>query len=285
MTYKTEVIEKCFWERWNPETKTLSKSVVTLREVQAAIREYNVRHKTQHSDANPANFAKDFWRNHKSANRNWPSSVLDAGYIGRQFQFEGNSFEFIPAGEGQLQAVDTALVPKHDETTKRVRIQSVSLPLASKRLGRTDEPWLIQVLIRLRVFETHLALSSQHRIVQLDHLQTNVKLRGAEIDALFLGISQAGDDELVEVIICCEAKSLRDDIVPHQILNGVKAAFGMKIKQDIIIPLAVKAIAPSEVFVVEFEPVHRAEVMTAERLQVATSAIYEFVPPIPGIGR
>ena len=59
----------------------------------------------------------------------------------------------------------------------------------------------------------------------------------------------------------------------------------MKIEQDIVLPLAVKAIAPSQVYVVEFQPVHRKDVANTGGLTVATSAIYELVPPVPGIGR
>ncbi len=106
MTYKTEVIEKLFLERWNSETQILSQPVVTLAEVQQAITNYNDRHGTSHSSKNPANFAKDFWRKNTSANRNWPKVVLDAGYTGRQYQFAGNSFQFVPLVEGQVDAVD-----------------------------------------------------------------------------------------------------------------------------------------------------------------------------------
>lgn len=285
MSYKTEVIERLFFERWNLEAQVLSSSVVTLIDVQRGITKYNQSHGTSHSDRNPANFAKDFWRKHSSANRNWPRAVLEAGYTGRQYQFGGNSFEFVPLNQGQSDAVDAKYVPRYDERTRRVEIESVSLPLASKRLGRSDEPWLIQVLIRLRVFETHLALSSNRKVVQLDHLQTNVKLRGAEIDALFLAVLEGPEGQPSEAIVCCEAKSRRDDIVPHQILNGVRAVFNMNIQQDVVIPIAVKAIAPSQIFIIEFEAIERSRAKENSVLKEETSAIYILKPPVPGIGR
>lgn len=285
MSYKTAVIERIFFDRWDNGTKNLPNRVVTLLEVQAAIVRYNeIAGKPQYSTKNPANFFKDFIRNQTRANKNWPVAVFKAGYTARQMQSEGNCFEFIPVLPGQSVPFPIETVPLPDANTTRVRVESVSLPLASKRLGRKDEPWLIQVLIRLRVFETHLALSSTQHVVQLDHLQTNVKLAGSEIDALFLGIVQRKNELSFEVIVCCEAKSRRDDIIPHQILNQVKAAFRMGMQQDVVLPIAVKAIAPSEVYVVEFEPVRREHIPSIEALTVATTAIYEFVPPVPGIG-
>lgn len=285
MTSKTKIIEEIFQSRWDPEHHGLKDPVVSLLDVQRAIEQHNQTSSTPLSTRNPANFFKDFIRSQHRANANWPASVLASGYTGRQLQSEGNCFEFVPVAPRQTVAFPVELLPQPDANTSRIRVESVSLPLASKRLGRSDEPWLIQVLVRLRIFETHLALSSQQHIVQLDHLQTNVKLQSAEIDALFLGVTQSGQSGPAEVIVCCEAKGRRDDIVPHQILNQVRAAFRMGIEQDIVIPLAVKAIAPSEVYVVEFEPVHRDHLPSIEDLTVATSAIYVLVPPVPGIGR
>ena len=178
MTGKTRIIEQIFHERWRAEEHALENATVSLPDVQRAIERHNAESgRAPLSTRNPANFFKDFIRNQRSANRNWPASVFHAGYTGRQLQSSGNCFEFIPAVPGQTVPFPIELVPLPDDSTPRVRVESVSLPLASKRLGRRDEPWLIQVLIRLRIFETHLALSSQQHIVQLDHLQTNVNCR------------------------------------------------------------------------------------------------------------
>jgi hypothetical protein len=58
------------------------------------------------------------------------------------------------------------------------------------------------------------------------------------------------------------------------------------VTQDVVIPMAVKAFAPSKVHVVEFEAVLRQSVPTLsiDSLQVASEAVYELVPPVPGIG-
>src|SRR5262249_11906998 len=146
---------------------------------------------------------------------------------------------------GQTEAFPEC-VPPPDAALPHYKIESLSLPLASRRLGRSDEAWLVQVLIRLRVIETHLAMFSQRRIVQLDHLQMSVKLRKSEIDALFLAIEQgdpANPESLQEVIVCCEAKQMHDDILPDQILGHVEAVFNTKsVQQSLVLPIAVKAI-------------------------------------------
>lgn len=286
MTYKTLAILQMFERRWDEATKSLVDPIVSLKEVQQAIQAHNAsKVGGEVSDGNPANFFKDLVRVRRSANRNWPKEVFLAGYTGQQLQSGGSSFRFIAVEPSQSEPFPADLLPLPDASTQRIQIESVSLPLASKRLGRRDEPWLIQVLIRLRVFETHLALSSGQNVLQLDHLQTNVKLRGAEIDALFLAVVADKNGVTSEAIVCCEAKSKRDDIVPHQILNQVRAAFRMGITQKTIIPLAVKAIRPSEVWIVEFEPLTQGQATKAEGLVVSTSIIYQLVPPVEGIGK
>jgi len=85
--------------------------------------------------------------------------------------------------------------------------------------------------------------------------------------------------------VCCEAKGIRDDVIVSQILGEVKALFRTRITQDLILPIAVKALAPSRVFVVEFETVAREDADEKNSLEVASAALYDFVPPIPGIGQ
>ena len=179
-------------------------------------------------------------------------------------------------------------------STPRLRIESASLPLASRRLGRSDETWLTQVCVRLRLVETHLALVSALEVVQVDHLQMSVKLGPTEIDAMYLVIEEtgaagaagaAGTGATREVLLTCEAKGRSDDILEGQVVSQVRSAFGLSdTGQDRVVPVAVKAVGPSEVFVVEFEAVGRAEADDLEDLQVASSAVYELVPPVPGIG-
>jgi hypothetical protein len=142
---KTPIIERFFNERWDPKTLTLENAIVTLSEVAAAIEQHNKLHpniagkpKTELSPRNPANFLKDFIRNRKSGNRNWPRSVLERGYTARQRKGNNACFEFVPVVPGQTEAFPNRF-PAPDATVPRHRIESLSLPLASRRLGRRDE--------------------------------------------------------------------------------------------------------------------------------------------------
>lgn len=291
---KTAIIKMLFEERWDARHSTLTRSLVTLDEVVQAIRRQNLAHpnvpgkpKTELSDRNPANFLKDFIRKRRSANQNWPKSVLERGYTARQRTGGNSCFEFVPLAEGQTEPFPDR-TPAPTEKTPRFQIESISLPLASRRLGRGDEPWLVQVLVRLRVIETHLALVSKRRVLQLDHLQMSVKLRESEIDALFLATEASDDnpDRPREVIVCCEAKGLGDDILEHQLLGHVQAAFKSKgVTQDLALPIAVKAIGTSKVHVIEFDVVARADAADAESLSIVSDAVFELVPPVPGIGK
>jgi len=258
---------------------------VSLSDVSEAIREVNrsAPENRPLSDRNPANFFKDFIRNRASANRNWPASVLERGHTARQTTGEGQCFEFVPLAQGQTEPFPP-LVPEPSGSTPRHRIESASLPLASRKLGRTDEPWLIQVAVRLRLIQTHLALFSYREILQVDHLQMSVKLRRTEIDALFLAVEEVEQGHC-EVLVTCEAKTGRDDILPDQVLEQVRAVFRQPaITQDVVIPLAMKTLGSSEVYLVEFEPVGRAEIEQTSELNVASAAIYELSPTVPGIG-
>ncbi len=286
---KTSVIEALFDARWQGRGKPLRDPVVTLVQVQDAIRKFNrTKPAKKLSTKNPANFLKDFIRKKKSANENWPASVLKRGYTARQTTGEGLCFEFVKLDPGQSEPFpETGVRPSANDPTHR--IQSASMPLASRRLGRKDEAWLIQVLSRLHVVETHLALHSTSKFLQIDLLQTNVKLSRAEIDALYLGVEdspQTPDTQLREVLITCEAKGMGDDILLDQIVAQVKAVFRLKtVKQDVVLPIAAKAIGPSRIFVVQFLPVDRSSAFDLSSVVVGSQAIYELVPTVPGIGK
>jgi hypothetical protein len=285
---KTQIIEDIFNARWDDENKTLSDRIVTLEQVSRAIREYNAQHPGPPlSDRNPANFFKDFIRNRNSANTNWPSSIFQRGYTARQRTGANECLEFVPVASGQTEPFPN-LLPAPTEETPRRKIESVSMPLASRRLGRKDEPWLVQVLVRLRVIETHLALFSKRKIVQIDHLQMSVKLQESEIDALFLAIELVNGETPAttrEVLVSCEAKGLRDDVLEDQVLRQVQTVFRMPgVPQDLVLPVAVKAFARSMVRVVEFDVVARADAPALSALSIVSDAVYELVPPVPGIG-
>jgi hypothetical protein len=287
---KAAIIESLFNGRWQGKGKPLLNSLVTLTDVSRAIQAYNASNKGRELSAkNPANFFKDFFRIKRSANKNWPGSVLTRGYTAHQVTGKGLCFEFSPIQPGQTEPFPISGIHVPGPSVPKHQIQSASMPLASRRLGRGDEAWLIQVLVKLHVIETHLALRSPRKFVQVDLLQTNIKLARTEIDALFLGFEELPDtdpQELREIIITCEAKGRSDDILEDQLLAQVKATFGMHaIHQGTVVPIAVKAIAPSKVYVVQFAPVNRADVPGLLALSVESEAVYELLPSVPGVGK
>jgi hypothetical protein len=276
---KTRVIERIFFQRYDP-SQGLADEVVTLDQIASAIAEANVEGDQKLSAGNVANFFKDFVRNLTSANANWPSSVFENGYTGRQETGENACFRFMRIADGQTEPFPARIVPA--EHVQKVRIESASMPLAARRLGRPDETWLMQVLVRLRVIETHFCLFSATGFQQIDHLQTGVKLgRRSEVDAVYL--ARAGELDPGS-LICCEAKGLRDDILVDQLIRQVRAMFAQDTSPDSMIPVAAKVVGPSLVHIVEFHPVLRDVAADLQVLTIASQAVYEFIPPIPGIG-
>ena len=118
-----------------------------------------------------------------------------------------------------------------------------------------------------------------------------LKLTRAEIDALFL--MQEGDplsgETTDEILVYCEAKGMKDDILQDQILNGVKALGKIpNIKQDRIVPIAIKTLAEpgrSLVYLIEFQEADRATVSQLETLTPVKQQVYEIVPQVPGLVR
>lgn len=274
---KPPVVEYLFDQRWDPVTKKPTNPLVTLADVSAAIQAV----KAPLSAKNPANFFKDIVRNTKSANASWPASVYARGYTGRQRTGGGLAFEFVPVKPGSAVAFET--VPPPGPATPRHRIETASLPLASRRLGRRDEPWLTQVLVRVKLIETHFSLFSAKKVLQVDHLQMAVKLRESEIDAIYL----ATEDPVgpaSEFLISCEAKGKRDDILETQLMSQVGAIFAAKkVVQNRVVPVAVKVIGTSLIHLVEYDEVTRAAYPALTGLQIVRDVVYELVPPVPGI--
>ena len=282
-SYKTEVIEQLFDARWSDESGSLRTPLVTLGDVQDGIRAYNGHHGTEWSTMNPANFFKDFIRRRDSANRNWPTSVLERGYTARQSTGGGQVFEFVPVKEGQTDAFPIERLPSPTEETPRHAIQSVSLPLASRKLGRDEETWLTQVLVRLHVIETHLSVYSPHDFQQVDHLQMSMKLRRAEVESVYLALGD-GDEQPLSYLVICEAKGSSDDILEDQILAQTRAAGGLDIEVDFVLPVAAKVIRNVGIQVVEFRAVERDRAREVTDLAVVSQAVYQLSPPVPGIG-
>jgi len=113
----------------------------------------------------------------------------------------------------------------------------------------------------------------------------SVKLAKSEIDALFLATEKDDSGTGNEILICCEAKGRGDDILADQIVRQVQALFDASgMDQNMIIPIAVKAVGPSQVHVIEFEAVSREDSKSVTLLKPVSQAVYELVPVVPGIG-
>lgn len=276
-----------FEKRWDESTRSINASLVSLTEVSEAIASFNTKYRSQRnpiSTRNPANFFKDIIRHRAAGNRVWPKSVFQLGYTGRQVTGANACFEFVPISQGQEEPFPSR-IPDPTPSTPVVRIASVSMPLASRRLGRSDESWLIQVAVRLRIIDTHLALFSKRQIIQVDHLQTSIKLGKNEIDAVLLAIEDHLDGTTSESVVCCEAKNRREDIIEEQIIGHVRSMFKSftGLAQEVAIPICVKTIGPSRIRVVEFEAVQRSNADELMQLTISSDAIYQLVPPVPGI--
>jgi hypothetical protein len=132
---KPQVIERIYDRLIDPETGHLTRSIVTNTDVVEAILWSNEHHGTNLSEKNPANFIKDVIRGH-GASGMWPKRLHNLRIGGRQITGDSNVFEFVPYEEGQIETFPQlfgyhAGVPEHE-------LQSVSMPLASKALGRTS---------------------------------------------------------------------------------------------------------------------------------------------------
>ncbi len=275
---KTQVIEHLFKKHWNAKNGALDKTLMSLDDVAQAIRECNKLQGTTLSDRNPANFMKDLLRG-ANASKNWPASVAARRFTGIQRTGDGECFEFIPYRPGQSEPFPDAFKVRED--APRFLVQSISLPLATKSLGRSDETWLIQTAINLRVVETHFAVAPSFPLLELTHLQMGIKLRSTEIDALFLG--KAGDPKKPDsVLVTCEAKQAKDPLIPSQIINQVQAAFA-EAEVDTVVPIGLRTVKGVGFYLTEFEAVKRADAHALDELTLASDAIYELRPPVKGI--
>ena len=280
---KTAVIEHLFYvtKGFTPGI-TLVDPVVRSPEIAAAIRATNPAWLAQGGRAlstdNIANFWKDIIRG--NPNGYWPARVLGDGFtaddaigLGR-----GAKFVFTPLPPGQ----NVAFVDVHSSAAagaNRILLESVSMPLATKALGRADENWLAQVGVRLRVIESHFALRSPTAVDEVTFLQTGVKLNLGEVDAAY-SLADGADTWLVAV----EAKSRRERIhVPQIQRAAAQLLLDAQVRRQQIagvIPMAVKVLGPSELHVVEFDP----DLGPGSNGTVVVDSLVELRPRVTGIG-
>jgi len=271
---KPQVIEWIYDSMVDPATGQLGRFIVTSDDVLAGIDATGVKL----SKKNPSNFIKDVIRGH-GASGMWPERLKSLRIGGRQVTGDGNVFEFVPYEVGQVDPFPNrfgyhAGVPQH-------RVQSISMPLATKALGRNDETYLIQVAVKLAVVETHFALVSPINVVELNHLQIGIKLRLTEVDSMYSASYTDDAGRLQQVIITVEAKKRRQRILEEQVMQQVRAAFNGT-KTEAVIPIAMMA-AGDGIYIAEFKMVRRSDLGSFESLELEAEALYELTPRVKGI--
>lgn len=275
---KTKVIEHLFDKFWDQNTNSLSKTLMSLDDVAQAIRDCNALYGSTLSDRNPANFMKDLLRG-ANASQNWPKSVAKQLFTGIQRTSDSDCFEFIPYKKGQTEPFPDAFKVRANASV--YPIQSLSLPLVTKSFGRSDETWLVQTAINLRVVETHFAIAPAFPMLEVAHLQMGIKLRSTEIDALFLG--KAGDPKKPDsVLITCEAKQAKDPLIESQIINQVQAAFA-EADVETVVPIGLRTVKGIGFYLTEFEAVKRTDASVLDELTLASDALYQLHPAVKGI--
>ncbi|APP82003.1 hypothetical protein ABQZ99_003235 [Xanthomonas hortorum pv. vitians] len=272
---KTDVILHLFEKYWDPGNLRLTKTLMTLQDVAEAIRACNTQDGKDRSDRNPANFLKDVIRS-RGASKIWPRKIALLGYTGEQRTGTGDSFEFVPLSAGYDEPFPDLY--RVTDKTERIDMQSVSMSLASRELGRSDEAWLIQTAVNLRVIEQHMATVSALQVKEVTHLQMTVKLRATEIDALYL----ANVPGYSSVFITCEAKKGSERILTGQIMSQVRAAFETT-NADLVVPIAIRSEKDLGIHVIEFKSVSRALLGSFVDLEFSSDALYRLVPAVRGI--
>ncbi len=145
---KHHVIEYLFDKYWDSVAKTLSRTAITMEDVLEGIHWANANRGTGLSPRNPANFMKDVVRGF-GASRMWPQKLKDLRWTAIQKKGSSHVFEFI---EYELDQDDPFPNPYgYRDGVNTHHVQSLSIPQATKELGRDDETYLIQVGAKLSV--------------------------------------------------------------------------------------------------------------------------------------
>lgn len=274
---KPAIIEKIFKDRWDPNSGSLSGSVVYMADIADAIRALG----SPLSTDNLANFFKDIVRAPRR-NKNFPSFVVTAGFTAQQAAGKGDKavFEFVPLPAGALTAFPE-LGPAQEKLDSPILVQSLSLPIEARRLGRQDESWLAQAVAGLRLIELHLAVHSRHELIAIAHLMTNMKLGSGEIDSMWRGVIENEGGEGEPILIPAEMKSRNEVLELEQVRRGAFAAAveaERKLERSgAVLPMAVKVLPDHLVWVLEFD------MNFEDELRIASEAVYRPVPTIPGI--
>ena len=280
MSDKVHVFEALFQERYDRETKAIIRPLVSLDDVAASIRYLSEQGTVSLSAKNPANFMKDYLR---SARRNelWPSVILEAGFTARQRTTDGQCFEFVPLARPGEEPFPDEFLP--DGTEPVFVMQTLSLPVATREIVRVDEQSVAQISVKLNILEHLLAASPdavKFGVIQITHLQNNVKLRDSEIDALYQ-IVVSRDGKIQTGALAVEVK-LGDPIISEQIEDQAWAILRDP-SFDFCIPAIVRRMRKGELIAMHLSPLMREEVDEKGKivLRKAFTARYVFEPPLP----
>ncbi|MEJ0077623.1 MAG: hypothetical protein WDO17_19760 [Alphaproteobacteria bacterium] len=255
---------------------------------------------------NPANFLKDFIRK-DTCNKNWPKRLRDLGVTARQVYGDEQVFEFIQFDPSQELPFPNRFDPAVDLVV--LPFEALSIPVEARKLGRADEPWLIQVAVAQRLIETHLAIEAAKSGLVVDtlaHLQVSVKTQ-PEIDATFIASIKDAEGNRLRAYVTVEAKQIGERILEHQIREQIKIAFALTNSLsgedaiDAVLPIVLKVVRktgstdPAEakhqyIYIAQFEMVSRTDFVAAYAsalhdlpLKIQSSALYQPYPPIEGI--
>lgn len=282
---KTSVIEWLFFNRnYDASTGTLHTANVTRDDIADAIRQTRGGLSTN----NTANFWKDLTRGGAAAlSKNWPARVSNLGFGGTDGIGHGptTAFRFVRVPQGQAApAYDFA---NFDATLPVAPLQSLSMPVAMRSLGRPSENWQAQVAARLDVVASYFALYSPRnvppeRVEEVSFLQTGVKGKSAEIDATFSVLSKRG-----HWLVAAEIKGRNEEFYLPQIKRAAieldaiaKAGSASKLSSiSGIIPLGIKVVGKSKLWVIELDPVTNP----SNPLSKSAEAVFELVPAVPGV--
>jgi hypothetical protein len=276
-SYKTDIIERIFFKRWDPAKKRLSDTVVTLDDIQEEIREATNRG-VRASTKNLANFFYDIIRT-TSANANWPTAVFDNGYIGRQLLGTGQCFEFVVAERNLLEPFPNRF--GRTPETPRSPIQTISLPLLARQLRRIDESAILQIVIALRVLETHFALHSNQTIDELTHLRSYLTFKDVSLDAVFTG-TRLYEDRREPLIVTCETKQSGERILQERLIRQVRVAATLELSAAWVLPVVVQRADNCAVYVAEFEAIETEHAGYLSELELSSCRVYDLLPIIAG---
>ena len=271
---KSSVIEWLFFDKLGFRTNgNIGDGVVTMGDVVDGIEATA----SGLSKSNPANFFKDITRN--NPDMIWPASVLAAGFTGEDAIGTAPQavFRFVPLPAGQLTAFPPPLAPSAAMLASPHTIQSLSMPISTKALGRSDENWLAQVAARLHVVETYFAQFSPNSMAEVTFLQTGVKLPQGEADSAYSVVDSSGETWLVSV----EAKGRREKIHPPQIHRAAASLLQTSAAQATcgVIPMAMKVVSVSTIYIVEFEKLR----VPTDPLTKVGEGVLRLVPDVAGI--